>query len=89
MRKITKYLAATAVLSFALTINANAAVKSVTITAPTKSASYTACSELGTGMQIIQGIKVAAETVIGAGAVVVKDIEEKGTWVGSPAKRIK
>lgn len=40
-------------------------------------------------MQIIQGIKVAAETVIGAGAVVVKDIEEKGTWVGSPAKRIK
>ncbi len=47
------------------------------------------CSELGTGMQIIQGIKVAAETVIGAGAVVVKDIEERGTWVGSPAKRIK
>lgn len=47
------------------------------------------CTELGTGMQVIQGKKIAAETVIGAGAVVVKDIEEKGTWVGSPAKKIK
>lgn len=46
-------------------------------------------TELGTGMQVIQGKKIAAETVIGAGAVVVKDIEEKGTWVGSPAKKIK
>ena len=47
------------------------------------------CTELGTGMQVIQGKKIAAETVIGAGAVVVKNIEEKGTWVGSPAKKIK
>lgn len=47
------------------------------------------CSELGTGMQIIQGKKVAENTIIGAGAVVVKDCAESGTYVGSPAKKIK
>ena len=47
------------------------------------------CSELGTGMQIIQGKTVAKNTIIGAGAVVVKDIEISGTYVGSPAKKIK
>lgn len=47
------------------------------------------CSELGTGMQIIQGKKVAPNTIIGAGAVVVKDCSESGTYVGSPAKKIK
>lgn len=46
-------------------------------------------SELGTGMKIIQGKNIAPNTIIGAGAVVVKDIEESGTYVGSPAKRIK
>lgn len=47
------------------------------------------CSELGTGMQIIQGKNVTANTIIGAGAVVVKDIKESGTYVGNPAKQIK
>ena len=47
------------------------------------------CSELGTGMQIIQGIKVKENTIVGAGAVVVKDITESGTYIGSPAKMIK
>ncbi len=45
--------------------------------------------ELGTGMQIIQGKKVGDHTIIGAGAVVVKDIPENCTAVGSPAKPIK
>lgn len=45
--------------------------------------------ELGTGMQIIQGKKVGDYSIIGAGAVVVKDIPEKCTAVGSPAKPIK
>ena len=45
--------------------------------------------ELGTGMQIIQGKRVGDYSVIGAGAVVVKDIPEKCTAVGSPAKPIK
>ena len=47
------------------------------------------CSELGTGMQIIQGKKVGKDSIVGAGAVVVKDIPDKCTAVGSPAKPIK
>ena len=47
------------------------------------------CTELGTGMQIIQAKKVGAFSIVGAGAVVVKDIPEKCTAVGSPAKPIK
>lgn len=47
------------------------------------------CAELGTGMQIIQGKTVGANAIIGAGAVVVKDIPENCTAVGSPAKPIK
>lgn len=47
------------------------------------------CSELGTGMQIIQGKTVGDYSIVGAGAVVVKDIPPKCTAVGSPAKPIK
>lgn len=46
-------------------------------------------AELGTGMQIIQGKAVGDYSIVGAGAVVVKDIPEKCTAVGSPAKPIK
>ncbi len=45
--------------------------------------------ELGTGMQIIQGKCIGDYSIVGAGAVVVKDIPEKCTAVGSPAKPIK
>ena len=45
--------------------------------------------ELGTGMQIIQGKNVGDYSIVGAGAVVVKDIPQKCTAVGSPAKPIK
>ena len=47
------------------------------------------CSELGTGMQIIQGKTVGDYSIVGAGAVVVKDIPANCTAVGSPAKPIK
>ena len=47
------------------------------------------CAELGTGMQIIQGKKIGKESILGAGTVVVKDIPEKCTAVGSPARVIK
>ena len=47
------------------------------------------CAELGTGMQIIQGKSIGKESIIGAGAVVIRDIPEKCTAVGSPAKPIK
>lgn len=44
--------------------------------------------ELGTGMQIIQGKRVGDYSIVGAGAIVIKDIPEKCTAVGSPAKPI-
>lgn len=46
-------------------------------------------SELGTGMQIIQGKAVGEYSIVGAGAVVVKDISKKCVAVGSPASAIK
>lgn len=46
-------------------------------------------SEIGTGTQIIQGIKIGEETIVGAGAAVVKDLPGKCTAVGIPAKVIK
>ena len=47
------------------------------------------CTEIGTGTQIIQGLSVNGNTIIGASAAVVKNIEESGTYVGVPVKRIK
>lgn len=46
-------------------------------------------AELGTGMQIIQGKRIGEYAIVGAGAVVVKDIPAKCTAIGSPAKPIK
>lgn len=46
-------------------------------------------AELGTGMQIIQGKKIGRYTVVGAGAVVVRDLPQNCTAVGNPAKPIK
>lgn len=45
--------------------------------------------ELGTGMQIIQGKKIGDNTIIGAGAVAINDIQSNSTAVGAPAKVIK
>lgn len=47
------------------------------------------CTELGTGMQIIQGKTIGHEAIIGAGTVVVKDIPPQCTAVGIPARVIK
>lgn len=44
---------------------------------------------IGTGTQVIQGMKVGQNTIIGAGAVVSKDLPENCTAVGVPAKVIK
>lgn len=43
---------------------------------------------VGAGVVIIPGIKICDEVIIGAGAVVVKDITEPGTYAGVPAKKI-
>ena len=45
--------------------------------------------ELGANSCIIQGIFIGKKTVIGAGAVVIRDIEGECTVVGNPAKVIK
>ncbi len=47
------------------------------------------CVEMGTGSQIIQGIEVEKRTIVGAGAVVVKDLPGDSTAVGIPAKVIR
>ena len=47
------------------------------------------CVEIGTGTQIIQGLSIAENAIVGASAAVVKNIEESGTFVGVPAKKIK
>lgn len=44
--------------------------------------------ELGTGTQIIQGKRICSNSIVGAGAVIIKDIEEPGTYVGCPAKKV-
>ena len=42
---------------------------------------------VGSGAIIIQGKKVVKESIIGAGAVVVKDILEAGIYIGIPARK--
>lgn len=42
---------------------------------------------IGIGSQIIQGKNIGEETMVGAGAVVIEDIQEKGTYIGVPARK--
>lgn len=44
--------------------------------------------EIGTGTQIIQGKSIVDNVIIGAGSVVVKNIENRGIYVGVPTRRI-
>ncbi|MBR6635018.1 MAG: acetyltransferase [Clostridia bacterium] len=46
------------------------------------------CVDIGTGANIIQGKTIGARSIIGAGAVVIKDIPACSTAVGVPAKPI-
>lgn len=41
---------------------------------------------LGAGTTIKNNVSICADCIIGAGAVVVKDITESGTYIGVPAK---
>lgn len=45
-------------------------------------------SWIGVGATVKNNVCICKDTVIGAGCVVVKDINEEGTYVGVPAKRI-
>lgn len=44
---------------------------------------------IGVGATVIDSISICSDVVIGAGSVVIEDITEPGTYVGSPAKRIR
>ncbi|MDE6716464.1 MAG: acetyltransferase [Muribaculaceae bacterium] len=44
---------------------------------------------IGSGSVICNGVHIENNTVIGAGAVVCHDINEAGTYVGVPAKKLK
>jgi sugar O-acyltransferase (sialic acid O-acetyltransferase NeuD family) len=44
---------------------------------------------IGTGANIIQSVKVCGGCLIGAGSTVVEDISVAGTYVGSPARKIR
>ena len=47
------------------------------------------CTYLGTGAVVLPGIRIAADVIVGAGAVVTENIDEAGTYVGVPARRVK
>lgn len=47
------------------------------------------CVSVGTGSAIVQSIIIGGNTVVGAGAVVIRDLPANCTAVGSPAKPIK
>lgn len=46
-------------------------------------------AELGTGTQVIQGKKIGRDTIVGAGAVVIRDLPDRCVAVGGPARPVK
>jgi sugar O-acyltransferase (sialic acid O-acetyltransferase NeuD family) len=46
-------------------------------------------SMIGAGSTVIEGRQITHDCIVGAGAVVIEDLTEPGTYVGCPARRIK
>ena len=46
------------------------------------------CTHIGAGSTIRNNINIGSNIVIGAGTVVVKDMEEPGTYIGVPASKL-
>ena len=46
-------------------------------------------THIGIGANVKNNTEICAEVVVGAGAVVVKNIAEAGTYVGVPARKVK
>lgn len=46
-------------------------------------------SMIGTGANVIEGLSIAPGCIIGAGTTVLRNIDEPGVYVGSPARRIR
>lgn len=47
------------------------------------------CCTIGAASIVIDKISICDNVIVGAGAVVVKDIVEAGTYIGNPARKIK
>lgn len=45
-------------------------------------------SWIGAGSTVIPKIKICSDVIVGAGATVIRDIDEKGVYVGCPAKKL-
>lgn len=46
------------------------------------------CSWIGLGVNVINNVSVCPNCIVGAGAVVIKDILKYGTYIGVPARKI-
>lgn len=44
---------------------------------------------IGTGSSILENVSIVDDCIIGAGSTVIKSIEEPGTYIGTPVRRIK
>ena len=44
---------------------------------------------VGTGTNIIQGLHIGKNSIVGAGSVVIRDIQDNCTVVGNPGRIIK
>lgn len=44
--------------------------------------------KIGAGAILMAGIKIGKNSVIGMGSIILSDVPEGETWVGSPAKKI-
>ena len=44
---------------------------------------------LGIGTAVIPSLSIVSNTVIGAGATLIENIDNAGVYVGTPARRIK
>lgn len=81
------------IVNLSCTVGHNADIKDFCTLNPSSSISGNVLIEdgcnIGTGVKIIQGRRIGARSIIGAGAVVVKDIPKDCTAVGVPAKVIK
>lgn len=44
---------------------------------------------IGIGATVINNLNICANCLIGAGSTVIKDIKEEGTYVGSPARKVR
>jgi sugar O-acyltransferase (sialic acid O-acetyltransferase NeuD family) len=81
------------ILNLSVTVGHDAVLEDFVTVAPSVNISGNVLvgegTDLGTGTAIIQGIRIGSWSIIGAGAVVARDVPNNVTAVGVPAKTIK